>query len=270
MLYDVRVVRFIKTTSETPVNVNNKPAFICLGHFDMMDISKLGELTTKPLLEIQKDRDNMGESGYGCTENHVYSLYLLKNVIKESTNEIQLFWDTNTTYTVVTRIHSDYPADWVGEKLPFSTLIEGHCINQTHESARVVYRASEAGKRKCVISLDGAVNSEGKTKAKVDCLFYDSLELSDTVSIMKSDSIAAILEVIRCLSANCCVRDTYTYCGIDRNLLQKKEKKAIDCVPDGAELAYIATRFSIRDHQNANVFLVCWKSMQALLFRSFM
>ena len=254
MLYDVQVVRFIKTTSERPVNVNLNADYICLGHFDMMHISKLGDFTSKPLLEIQNDRDSIGESGFECAENHVYSLYLLKNVAEEEINTLQKFWDSKTTYTVVTRIHCDYPHDWDQEKLPFSKIIERYCKAQPQTSASVIYRTPADGKTSCVISFDSAINDQVEAKTNVDCLFYDSLELGDTVSIMKSNSIASVLEVIRCLSMDSCVRDTYTYCGIDRELLQKNNKKAADCVVEGAELAYISTRFSVRDIRNANIF----------------
>ncbi len=42
MTYDVRVVRFIKTTLACPVNKNEHADYICLGHFDMMHLSRLG------------------------------------------------------------------------------------------------------------------------------------------------------------------------------------------------------------------------------------
>lgn len=254
MLYDIRVVRFVKTTDDLPVNKNTKADFICLGHFDMMHIARLGEFTEKPLQEIQEDRDDIGESEFGCTENYVYSLYLLKGIEKEDIERLEMFWTTKSTYTVVTRIHCDYPSDWSGAKSPFSRIIEAYCANQTQESSRVVYREPDVTENKCIISFDSAINLEGKAKAKVDCLFYDSLELGDTVSIMKSNSIAAVLEVIRCLSGCNCVRDTYTYCGIDREILQNDERASIDCVEEGAELAYISTRFSVRDIRNANTF----------------
>lgn len=237
-----------------PVDKNEKADYICLGHFDMMHISKLGELTQKPLLEIQKDRDNLGENGFGCSENYVYSLYLLKGLSPADEKSVKSFWESNSTYTVVTRIHCDYPIDWNKEKSPFSTIIEDYCTAQIQESARVVYHMPGNGKRNCVITFCGAVNQAGISKTDVHCLFYDSLELGDTVSIMKSNSITAILEAIRCISSNRCVRDTYTYCGIDRKLIQDSSVDVSSYVVKDAELTHISTRFSVRDVKNANIF----------------
>lgn len=252
MLYDVRVVRLIKTTSENPVNVNRNADYICLGHFDMMQISNLGEPTKNPLIHIQDDRNDIGEGKFGCTENHVYSLYLLKNV-GEDLDSLNIFWESEKTYTVVTRIHCDYPSEWKEDKPAFSKTIETYCRTLISPKAGVVFQPSKEDEKSCIISFESAINSKETTR--VDCIFYDSLELGDTVSILKSNSIAAILEVIRCLSLNCCVRDTYTYCGIRREILQNNDKSIADCVVKNAELSYISTRFSIRDMHNANIFL---------------
>lgn len=253
MLYDARVVRFIKTTSETPVSKNTNADFICLGHFDMMHIARLDNITTEPLLAIQYDRDNIGESSFGCLENNVYSLYILKSAKEESAAEINEFFCSKSSYTAVTRIHCDYPNGWNQEKIPFSTKIEQYCRAQNQPDAKVVYQVPARGADSCIISFCSSIN-EDKEKTDVFCLFYDSLELGDTVSIIKSNSIAAILEVIRCLSANNHVRDSYTYCGIRRELLQSSDLPTEDFVPQGAKLAYISTRFSVRNGQNASVF----------------
>lgn len=254
MDYDVQVVRFIKTTSEMPVSTNTTADYISLGHFDMMHITKLGDFTTRPLQEIQLDRDGIGESAFGCAENHVYSLYVLKGVTAANKASLTDFWCKKNTYTVVSRIHCSYPSAWSQEKIPFSNLIESYCAAQTQSSARVTYHSSDSGADSCVFSFDSAVNYKGETKARVECVFYDSLELGDTVSFMKSNSLAAILEVIRCLSGYQCVKDTYTYCGIDRNLLQANDTPCAECVEKDSELAYTATRFSVREIKNANAF----------------
>lgn len=258
MCYDVRVIRFIKTTIETPICDNQTADYICLGHFDMMHISQLGELTEKPLQEIQADRDSIGESNFGCTENHVYSLYLLKGIRPEDEESLHSFWEEKTTYTAVTRIHCDYPTGSQAVRRSFSKVIEDYCAAQTQESARVVYRGIPDLSSNGVISFESAINGDKdcKQKTKVLSLFYDSLELGDTVSIMKSNSIAAILEVIRCISSNRYVKDTYTYCGIQRSILQSNQPPASACVAAGAELAYISTRFSVRNIRNADAFFL--------------
>lgn len=254
MDYDVQVVRFIKTTSEMPVSTNTTADYISLGHFDMMHITKLGDFTTMPLEAIQLDRDGIGESAFGCTENYVYSLYVLKGITAANQASLYDFWCKKSTYTVVSRIHCSYPTAWNQEKLPFSKLIESYCAAQTQACARVTYHSPDSETGSCVFSFDSAVNYKGEAKARVECVFYDSLELGDTVSFMKSNSLAAILEVIRCLSGYQCVKDTYTYCGIDRNLLQTSNTPCEECVEKDSELVYTATRFSVREINNANTF----------------
>lgn len=110
MDYDVQVVRFIKTTSEMPVSTNTTADYISLGHFDMMHITKLGDFTTMPLEAIQLDRDGIGESAFGCTENYVYSLYVLKGITAANQASLNDFWYQKSTYTVVSRIHCSYPS----------------------------------------------------------------------------------------------------------------------------------------------------------------
>lgn len=254
MLYDIQSVRFVKTTAALPVKDNQNADFICLGHFDMMHIKRLGELTDKPLLGIQDDCKSVGESGFGCSENYVYSLYILKRVSKSHESALTAFWESKDTYTVVTRIHCDYPSVWNKGKKPFSTIIEEHCYAQTQPCARVVYKEPSVGDETCIITFSSAANRDGTSKTDVKCLFYDSLELGDTVSIIKGNSLAAILEVIRCISTNQCVRDTYTYCGIDRLLIQDVSIDVPSRLAPEAELTHISTRFSIRDVKNANFF----------------
>ena len=110
-MYDLRVVRFIKTTERQSILNNTSADYICLGHFDMMHIEQLGTLTNDPLAEIQQDRDVLGEGSFSCSVNHVYSLYILKIVKEDEGKILESFWnDGGSVYTVVTRIHCDYAA----------------------------------------------------------------------------------------------------------------------------------------------------------------
>ncbi len=253
-MYDIEVVRFIKTTSEMPVKDNKCADYICLGHFDMMHIQKLDELTDKPLSIIQHDRESAGESKYGPSENYVYSLYLLKSIPDDREHSLEDFWESTYTYTVVTRIHCDYPTTWDKERIPFSTILEDYCSSQKQPTSRVIFQEPPSDEKTCIVTFSSVVNPDGETKTAVKCLFYDSLELGDTVSIMKSNSLAAILEVIRCISSNTCVRDTYTYSGIRRELIQDMSLEVDPYITANAKLTHVATRFSVRDVQNANAF----------------
>ena len=255
MIYDVQAIRFIKTTTEKPVNENENAKYICLGHFDMMQISKLGEYAVSPLPAIKNDRISKEESAFGCTENNVYSLYILRHMPHKEIEDVEKFWELKTAFTVVTRIHCDCPEECKIGKSHFSSTLEYFCSQQNQPSANVVYEKTQEYKGNCVIQLSAYKNRQRKERARVNCIFYDSLELGDTVCILKANSVAAILEVIRCLSTNVCVRDTYTYCGIDREILQSSKFDVGDCIEKDSELAYISTRFSVRNLKKANAFL---------------
>lgn len=248
-MYDLRVVRFIKTLDSCSIKNNESADYICLGHFDMMHIESLGSLTTEPLAVIQKDRDVLGEGEFNCSENHVYSLYILRNAQESEREDLIDFWnkDGRGAYTVVTRIHCDYPDGWE-DKSPFSKIISEYCSKQSSD------HVTGCAEEKCVLNLQGDINAAGGIKADVRCLIYDSLELGDSVAIMKGNSLAAILEVVRHISTNPCVRDTYTYCGVSRDLLQNVTLELSQVVAEGAELSHVSTRFSIRSRTAANIF----------------
>lgn len=248
MLYDVRAVRFIKTTAENPIKKNTKADYICLGHFDMMHVDDLNDEDhgrDEPLERIREDRVSGRESQFLCPENYLYSLYILKHVNEKTQKEVAGFWHFRSTFTVITRIHCDYPADWTKRKrLPFSKIIEKYCWGLTKDRQR----------DRCVLELSGIMNAETGGRAQVKCLFYDSLELGDTVAIMKSSSLAAILDVVRKISDERCVRDTYSYCGIYRALVQGEDSLPQSVFKKGAVLDHVSTRFSVRSNRHARAY----------------
>lgn len=251
MPYDVRAIRFIKTTVDNPIKHNVKADYICLGHFDMMHIDELKCLEGEkdyPLERIRKDRLSGRDGELQCPENFLNSLYVLKHVSLDELGEVKKFWSFSATFTVVTRIHCKYPVGLsFKKKKPFSEIIESYCRKMARNARQNTCKSKDA----CVIVVNGIMNSKTNAVAEVRCLFYDSLELGDTVVIMKSNSLAAILDIIRNISEEPCVKDTYSYCGIRRLLMQNKasttkcncEKKAI--------LEHVSTRFSVRSNRYA-------------------
>ena len=79
-IYDVRVVRFFKSTKnniQQYIAEHQAETNICLGHFDYMHTEKLRmqpNCLASPLTLIDKDRSNQA----GKEDNYVYPLYLLK------------------------------------------------------------------------------------------------------------------------------------------------------------------------------------------------
>lgn len=247
--YDVRAVRFIKTTEQCPVKENQGADYICLGHFDMMHIDALSKRTCQPLVEIEKDWNVVREQTFNCPENCIYSLYIFMAVSPSDVLNVRNFWQESSTYTVVTRIHCDYPSNWSNEYKPFSNVLIAHCL----KSSDKVHMKTTSG---CITTLSVATNPQKSYFADVSIIFYDSLELGDTVAILKSSSLAAILEAVRHISQYPNVRDTYSYCGIKRELLQSEDSFiARSSVFLGATLDNITTRCSVRDNKNTTLFM---------------
>ena len=250
MPYDVRAIRFIKTTADNPIKHNKKAEYICLGHFDMMHIDKLkyakGE-KDYPLERISADRLSGREGMLQCPENFINSLYILKCVPPDELDEVEKFWGISSTFTVVTRIHCKYTTNSSRQKKPFSAIIESYCRQMARNKKHNTHHAKET----CVLTLKGVINSKTNAVTEVKCLFYDSLELGDTVVTMKSNSLAAILYIIRNITDEQCVKDTYSYCGIRRSLVQSKASIPKCNYEANACLEHISTRFSVRSNRYA-------------------
>lgn len=251
-MYNVRAVRFIKTTAETPILDNQNARYICLGHFDMMEIDELGDsLSDKPLKSIQNDRISGRESEFGYSENYVYSLYMLCEADTPVSSSIQTFWTQESVFTVVTRIHCDL--DESVRAKAFTQVLKDHCLSGA-KNVQLVELDQGKKQNGTVIFLKAAVAGIDTPKESVHCIFYDSLELGDTVAVMKSASLSACLEVVRFLSSNPCVRDTYTYCGILAKVIRSNEPIEGLTPRADALLPTVTTRFSIRDNCKADNF----------------
>ena len=251
-MYNVRAVRFIKTTAETPILSNQFARYICLGHFDMMEIDELGgTLSDKPLQNIQNDRVSGRESEFGYSENYVYSLYMLCEADTSVSESIKSFWEQESVFTVVTRIHCDL--DSRNSAKAYTQVLKDYCLLGA-KNARLVELDQGKNQNGTVIFLKAALAGLDSAKESVHCIFYDSLELGDTVAVMKSSSLAACLEVVRFLSDNPCVRDTYTYCGILAKVIRSNKPLNGLTPHEDALLPSVTTRFSIRDNCKADNF----------------
>lgn len=255
MPFDVRAVRLIKSTQKNILLTETKADFIALGHFDLIHVDSLNDSNVgNPLALIQKDRISGQESSFGCSINCIYTLYILRQFDSGEIEEVRQFWITQTTYTVVTRIHCKYPDKNDGRRLTIRLV--DYCRAQKMPANRVVCCKTTGSVITMLGPIDGKPNKEDEPSQKepVQCIFYDSLELGDSVVVMKSKSITAILEVIQCIFQEETVRDTYTYCGIVRQLLQDTQADLESAVNPNAHLSHFTTRFSIREKENAQIY----------------
>lgn len=249
MPYDVCAIRLIKSTGANPLSSEKSAGLVSLGHFDFMNIERLkSSEVINPLELIQADRSSVGESMFNCNINQVYTLYILRQITESDLKHIDSFWNDPTVFTVVTRIHCKYPSR--GTKHHLTKQLQEYCSSQTGLYSRVILQEVNAE----VIQIKASYDGKAQHLSQVSCLFYDSLELSDSVAVIKGNSLASIMEVVQFLSLESSVKDTYTYCGIDRQLLQDGTRRIINMIPAGARLAYFETRFSVRNRNNAELY----------------
>lgn len=256
--YDVRAIRLIKTTKATPLSkaISEENCYACLGHFDAMQIEKLSLEQDPILAAIERDGTAIPASAEWVQRdglNYVYPLYALQQLAAyDEQKELDLFWETDTNYTVVTRLHCDG-----GEKeRKYKECLRDSCNRDAGDCRRISLISDPSHKyvTEAVVSLTQTEN------ARVSLTFYDSLELGDIVGILKSNSIVAALEVQRQLYSCSVVRDAYTYCGIHSALFSKDEQvraSHISWLPsEEIRIAHISTRFSVKAATIADQFFV--------------
>lgn len=272
-LYDIRAIRIIKSTKRRPLASfleTDASFWICLGHFDIMEINQLasGAQSQKPLDAIRKDSQS-----YRCIartentletieENYGYQLYVLRQFgedeVDQEKKRLQTFWEIDTNFLIVARFHCDR-INGSNSTEPFSEILAKRC--ESKERHGIIDRATNDSGKGFIKLKVSPVNRERTGAIDVMVTFYESLELGDIVGIIKSNSLSAILEVQRHLYETDEVRDAYTYCGIDRklfgksaqnvkNLLQRREN-----IHKNTFLDYVSTRFSINDTKNADTFI---------------
>lgn len=264
---DIRAIHMTKSSSENPIqkfaedNVSQTNTYICLGHFDTMQINEISNCPSPRPLERIWDYAYKQATQVGSATSNTHILYIIKQIdtashsLQQST--FQCFWNKESNYTVISRFHCDLSPDVKNENgQDFIRTLEKRC--ELHkESANV----SLSGRiTNGLITEEIFLDGEKKDKNCVTAIFYDSLDLGDIIGIFKGDSLRAILELQRHISEDPVVSDDYTYCGISTRLLglgcdnlrhelNKQPKIGKSMLP------YIATRFSIKLASNAYNYL---------------
>lgn len=273
--YDIRAIRMVKSTARhslTSYADQEGKGFICLGHFDIMEIRALreenGELAESPLEVIRRDSQDCQsvilKEGHleEIEENYTHPLYVLRQFetgrdAQKDGLELDEFWEMDTNYLIVTRFHCDR-TDRSSAEDAFSKILSRRCeaLNREAIVSHVTGNSETAFLRMRVRPLQG-----GEDRAsEVAVTFYESLELGDIVGFMKSNSLSAILEVQRQLYETDEVRDAYTYCGIDQRLFDQSQESVLALLRKRGDslkhfsLGYVSTRFSIKDVAAADKF----------------
>lgn len=267
-MYDVRVIRYIKARPETgpdgkTISVPLKTDFesfckrkqgrqyvICLSHFDYLVFDHLSESPHKsPLDVIDQDRksqtpDNTGDkSGTLMEDNYTYPLYMLKQIDSDATRqEVSDFWEQKSDYTSVVRIH--YRGSSKGDLHLGADFFVQQMIAA---GIKITMREPETIK----VEVPVITGENPPVEVDVLCLVYDSLELGDSVVILKSSSMTATLHVSRMLNKMPCVLDCYTYIGISPELFADPAEHKNN-QRDRIKLNSASTRFTVKTLKAAN------------------
>lgn len=262
--YDVRVIRYIKArlkkgqdgeSVSTPSKIDLEnfckgkecQYVICLSHFDYLIFDCLTENSEKsPLDVIDKDRKNqtscdIGDKEYALKEdNYTYPLYILTEIGDDTAGQkISDFWKLKSDYTSVVRIH------YSGGGEEATHLGTDFFMQQMNTAGIEISKQGPA-----IVTVDTPVGDNKEVPVEVSCLVYDSLELGDSVVILKSSSMVATLNISRILNEMPCVLDCYTYIGIKPDLFTNPEEHK-KCQRDIIKLNSASTRFTVKRLKHA-------------------
>lgn len=273
---DIRAIHMTKSTTENSIlkfaedNVSQTNAYICLGHFDTMQINEIYnfnddknsiDLISNPL-KVLRDYVYKQAKQPTFTENNTHILYIIKQVETEDyyqqQRKFQHFWNIKSNYTVISRFHCDaLPDD--NKPMPrqdFICELEKRCVDGKRSSNVSFFGHVVDG----FITEDIVFHVGNEVETSVNAIFYDSLDLGDIIGIFKGSSLRAILELQRHISETPIVSDDYTYCGISTRLLGLKQNELQNELKKQSELGklilpYISTRFSIKLARDAYRYL---------------
>lgn len=239
--YDVRLIRFVKahigesgdTVSPSVSDHNDPNVAICLSHFDYLFFEELNnqEAHVTPLQLIGNDRKSRTQE-----DNYTYPLYILKKC-DSATNA---FWEIASDYTSVIRVHHN--CDGGNNMLQSQSLTEALCEKLSEWYVREKENVFEIP----TPTNDGSLNVEARFQ------IYDSLELGDSVIILKCNSMAATLLFSKSLLKLSCVLDSYTYLGISPKVFKQRLWGTND--RDKFMLESASTRFKIHSLSKAQTY----------------
>lgn len=198
--FDLRVVELSKSSRDNrlceKLKAADKNSYVCFGHFDFLRISPLsGKEPLKCVEEDFKDRDNYN-----------YPLYILHDPM-EDPSALAGFWDTKSCFMTVSRIHFT-PAAQKGMD----------CVREALEKLHraLPLRDKQLGELSIEVQED-----------LVHCVFYRTLELSDLVVVLKSNSILSCLEAMRRMMEVEAVGNVYSFCGVHGELCATQIEEAV-------------------------------------------
>lgn len=252
--YDVREIRMIKYGVDLDLDqlINDgsiQSSWVCFGHFDFIQlrsISNNGIAVKDPLACFEKAANTMLDEQWNKpVSNSFRSLYMIKDVTGQKMNG---FWDNQSLYILVARIHCDDPHEREAENV------------SQGESVYIGKLLDRCQKRFCFkkASGEGWFELVPKDMGGIFGCFYESLELGDIVGLFRSNQLTPLLQLARDLHEDEYVSDIYSYLGVNYktvydnfDVLMQNKTKVEELKKQ--KIPYITTRFSIRQASEAKL-----------------
>lgn len=196
-------------------------AWLALGHMDWVKVEALSASpmdTVGVCLDLVRSCSQQLSVGQSSASMYCQPLYILKEFSRTQRELIGRFWNKQSAFMVITRIHS------------------------TGQGQAQFEDAVDQQMKGVALAYDGELPRDC-LGAQVIYLRYRTLELSDIILVTKSDSAESLLSCIGRLYALEAAGDIYSYYCIARSeLYSAKTAKACenDCIP------LISTRFAVR------------------------
>ena len=244
---DIRVIDLVKVSDGEKLysippggSTVNAESYICLGHFDNIEIRCLPHPRQSEQFFSEIWGDFCDQPHVTNSKRHIYPLYILHEDLGE---RMENFWKHRFPCVVVSRVHGAMLQD-TNEELLSSIIMR---------NTRVYTGKNAFG--------DLTVMPNGKDI--VHCAFYHTLELGDIAVVIKGDSLNACLQIPRILMKDRSIGDVYSYCGLHQalfvynntpqqltdfaNYMNGKTQEGLT-----QTIPYISMRFSVRGADFAN------------------
>lgn len=237
---DIRVVDLIKLTEgpllpkEEQGERDNINTFICLGHFDIIQVRNLLVNQDAPNTFADIWNDYRQRKSEYQKKQYIYPLYIIHS---DDSEKLDLFWEKKFPCLMVSRVHFDIVAD---ELSPQDRLKKALNSNP--------YFEIQPSEPNCN-DVDISISFRGE---EIHCVFYQTMELGDIAVIIKCNSLNVGLEVSQTIEKYKNVGDIYSYCGLQKNLFDEhvsygefysKEEEVHKALHN--QIPYVGMRFSI-------------------------
>lgn len=276
-VYDVCVVELIKSITiqslQKFLKADKPDTYLCLGHFDMMKAKRTAGVPF-PLESIQRHMQDSCPASSSeqfdleqpASENCRYPLYMLKQLSSDNCKaqeDLNRFWALDCNFFCVTRFHCDHSGQSFQSFSKALLKRSRHHPKQSSVSHLQISQETEAYTtyleyvpNPSQAADESAESDDNHLRFAGAVVFYDSLELGDSVGIIKSNSISTAMNILQHLCGCEVVSDAYTYFGVDCGLVLPCGMQSLSserATPLNAQsLTCTTTRFSVKLAQKAD------------------